>query len=260
MGLTRKVDALNNELNDNSTEKKSTKEVAKKTEPSSKDDAVKRKRFWLVILASVLIVFVAIFSPESGVEGAKEATAKVYFWAGVISLIGVHAIWYFYPEETSNMEKYVLYGIIFFYGMVFVFPQLVPIRNSGWSLINKGLTNVQNTIVAADKDDEETPAQAQQSARVLEVDQPETHRKKVTVTDEEFTEVSIPPGAVASFDCPHGAIARYFYTINGGPLQQKDHDCVEPINIASLELVSNFRIGFSSKTEVPQEIVYKVTF
>ena len=254
MGLTRKVDALNNELNDNSTEKKSTKEVAKKTEPSSKDDAVKRKRFWLVILASVLIVFVAIFSPESGVGGAEEKMSMVYFWAGVISLVGVHAIWYFYPEETSNMEKYVLYGIIFFYGMVFVFPQLVPIRNSGWSLINKGLTNVQNTIVAADKDDEETPAQAQQSARAPEVNQPQTRLLEVTATEDRFTEVKIPSGVQFSIDCPDDGLAKVFHR---DAQQGIIYDCAQNIELG--KNLHNFRIGFSSKTETPVLVRVRIT-
>jgi len=101
---------------------------------------------------------------------------------------------------------------------------------------------------------------SQQSAPAPATYQPETSRHKITVTSDEFTEVQVPSGAFASFDCPHGAVARYYYTVNGGPLQQEDHDCVEPINIAELGPVSNFRIGFSSKTEIPQEVRYKITF
>ena len=99
----------------------------------------------------------------------------------------------------------------------------------------------------------------EQSAQA--VYQPETRRNVITVTNEEFTEIPVPPGAVASFDCPYGAEARYYFTVGGGPLQKQDHDCAEgPVDIAGLGPVGHFRIAFTSKTEEPQDVRYKVTF
>lgn len=218
-------------------------------------DTESKKWFWYIIVLIITITFSSVSPSEHR-----------YTVAMITALLGLHIVWLVLLREktVSAATKVAVTGFLIF----FIAAGLLPGTSDYFGA--KGLI-IKKEVAAKGKKEMDyadkyvagvTPASesSQQSAPAPATYQPETSRNKITVTSDEFTEVQVPSGAFASFDCPHGAVARYFYTINGGPLQEKDHDCVEPIDIAGLGPVSNLRIGFSSKTEVPQEVRYKITF
>lgn len=95
-------------------------------------------------------------------------------------------------------------------------------------------------------------ASAQQSAPA--VYQPETRVVEVLVTENEFTEVKIPPGVKFSIDCPDDGLAKVYHR---DAQQGVIYDCAQTIEVG--ENLHNFRIGFSAKTEAPVKVVVRIT-
>ncbi|PIQ36013.1 MAG: hypothetical protein COV32_00995 [Candidatus Yonathbacteria bacterium CG10_big_fil_rev_8_21_14_0_10_43_136] len=215
-----------------------------------------KKRVWLIILSVIAILVATASIPKSA--PSESSPENIYLWAGIIALLGVHIIWavYSFSEKVSWMETTILYGIIFFYGLTLVFPQVVPIRDALWGLTNKALTGTQKVIVSINEKYGETPSapQGQQSASAPAAYQPQTRVIEVTATEDRFTEVKIPPGVQFSIDCPDDGLAKVFHR---DAQQGIIYDCAQNVEVG--ENLHNFRIGFSSKTETPVLVRVRIT-
>ncbi len=205
------------------------------------------KRWWWYTVLVVVAITLVYVTPE---------TYKDYRFAvgGWFILLGLHLIvWPLFTEKTSLIAKVTMTAFIIFFTNAAVFPKTAVYEVERFNNWRKTFDNDYGKAPASKS--------VEKSAIVPAVYQPETRRNVITVTDKEFTEIPVPPGAVASFDCPYGAEARYYFTVGGGPLQQQDHDCANgPVDIAGLGPVGHFRIAFTAKTEAPQDVRYKVTF
>ncbi|MFZ2303594.1 MAG: hypothetical protein WAV98_02255 [Minisyncoccia bacterium] len=181
-----------------------------------KDNPNSKKRVWLIILSVVVMLVAGASMPKS--TSGESSPENVYLLAGIISMLGVHIIWgvYSFDEKVSWMETTILYGIIFFYGLTLVFSQVVPIRNAGWSLINKNLTVAQESLESAvinfGKTPPPQPSAIRQSTRSPRAILKTTKQPLYAVPGGNFQKAETPRGARViekiSFNCPQGCISQ----------------------------------------------------
>lgn len=225
MILARKVDVLNMKQNSKPPEEKTATTPKKDSMAEKKADAEK-KRWWFIILSIVCIMA----SKLGGMAGAQIGMPYLgYYLAGAIALIGVHIIWYHYPEETGKFEKWVLNGIILFYGIALVFPQIIGVRDAGWSIAGKALTDIEVKAKLADANYGNTQATQQGGipASIIAVKEkpsdwillPENKNIASTCNGDGVMYIrhsKSPPEGFGPYPCTPNGIAIDFGKLNGG--------------------------------------------
>lgn len=84
--------------------------------------------------------------------------------------------------------------------------------------------------------------------------QPQPYTIEVVAVQGTFTEVKIPPGTAFRWNIQEGCLIAMIH--DGNP-QGSTHDCAEPIEFG--DNIRGLRLGFSSKTETPIEVLVTLT-
>ena len=135
-----------------------------------------------VIAISVSYAISAITTPKVG-----------YVTAGVIVLVGLHAVWIFLSKKTSAFTKIFISGFLLFYVFAFAFPDIVRIRDAK--------VNDVKTFLANQADNAEGKPKANTGLSIAIEPTQRVPVKAVLLTSEWSKEIPLPAGKYSKGYC-----------------------------------------------------------
>jgi hypothetical protein len=213
---------------------------------AEKDDDGKRFILYIII---TLLAYVAYLIPSSEYQAATR---------GIVALLGVHLIWGFFSKKGSHLSKVVVYGILAFFVLAWLLPDVVKIRDASIMVTKKLVADASDGAMSFARNYEggisetSSPIQRVVPAPVIHHPQPQTI--EVVAVQGAFTEVRVPPSTRFEWATQEGCLVAIMH--NSIP-QAMVYDCAENIQLG--ENIRNLRLGFSSKTDQPVKVTVTLT-